>query len=165
MARVAALMDEWGRASGISEGERARWRAAGNLHDILRDAPFDALRPRVPAVCHDLPGPMLHAPAAAERLRSEGVDDGELLMAVANHPLGNPHFGPLGRALYTADFLEPGRTYRGAWLDTQRNRMPNEPDEVLKEVVRARIGYALERGRSVPLQTVDFWNAVVGGRR
>ncbi|HSH45815.1 MAG TPA: HD domain-containing protein, partial [Longimicrobiales bacterium] len=36
--RVAGLMDTWAEALGLEAAERGRWRAAGILHDSLRDA-------------------------------------------------------------------------------------------------------------------------------
>ncbi len=109
MERVADLLGSWAEELGLAEAEGRRWRAVGYLHDALRDAPTRELRAGVPPKLADLPGRILHGPAAAERLRVEGVADGELLLAVAYHTLGHPALGTLGRALYAADFLEPGR--------------------------------------------------------
>lgn len=158
MERVSALMDSWADALGVEDDERRRWRAAGHLHDALRDADPDALRARVPPALQGLPGALLHGPAAAERLRIDGVEDGELLKAVAFHTVGSPRFRRLGRALYAADFLEPGRPYRPDWRAELRGRMPDELDAVVREVLRARIGHRLERGDPVLAPTMDFWN-------
>lgn len=163
-ARVAALMGSWAEGLGLPENERTRWRAAGWLHDALRDADPVALRELVPPTARDLPDPLLHGPAAAARLRAEGIDDVELLDAIAYHTVGHPGFGRLGRALYVADFLEPGRTFDPVWTASLRARMPEAFDAVLIEVAAARLGHQLARHRVLRQESIDFWNTLVGGR-
>lgn len=154
MGRVAALLREWATALGLPDHEVARWAAAGWLHDALRDAAPDELRPVVPPEFRELPGKLLHGPAAAERLKGDA--DGELLDAVRCHTLGCPRFGMLGRALYLADFLEPGRTFSPEWTESLRRRMPREMDAVLREVVEARIGHVMRNGGTVHPETKAF---------
>ena len=161
MERVARLLDEWAADLELSEGERRRWRAAGLAHDLLRDADPEELRGHLPPTLARLPGPILHGPAAAERLRIDGVEDGELLTAVAFHTVGDARFGRLGRALYAADFLEPGRTFLPEWREARRARMPGELDSVVREIAGARIGNLIERGSPVLPRTLTFWNTIV----
>lgn len=151
VARVAALMGEWAEALGLPEEERTRWLAAGWLHDVLREAPPEELRPVVPEAFRGLPGKLLHGPAAAERLAAEA--DPELLDAIRYHTLGSPRFGRLGRALYLADFLEPGRRYEPEWTASLRARMPAEMDAVMREVVRARVRHVTESGSTLHPET------------
>ncbi|MBW3569640.1 MAG: HD domain-containing protein [Gemmatimonadetes bacterium] len=160
IGRVAALLDEWARALGLSEPERTRWVAAGWLHDVLREAPPDELRPRVPPEFRDLPGKLLHGPAAAERLA--GQADPELLDAIRYHTLGSARFGRLGRALYLADFLEPGRRYEAEWTAALRARMPHDMDAVMREVVDARVRHVTESGSTLHPQTRALHEQVKG---
>ena len=162
IARVAALMRQWAVALGLPERDVARWTAAATLHDALRDADPDVLRPQVPEAFRALPGKLLHGPAAAERLA--GLADDEVLGAVRCHTLGSPRFGALGRALYLADFLEPGRTFSPAWTESLRRRMPHEMDAVLREVVEARIGHVSGSGSTVHPETLAFRAQVEEGR-
>lgn len=165
MGRVAALLESWSAQLGLAADERTRWRAAGHLHDALRDERPAVLRDRVEPKLRDLDGSLLHGPAAASMLWSDGVTDGELLKAVAYHTMGDPTLGRMGRALYAADFLEPGRSFRSEWRAALRARMPEHWDQVLREIVAARLGHRLEtRGRILP-RTVAFWNAIVAGSR
>lgn len=161
MARVAEVMDDWGRQLGLGPGERRRWRATAMLHDALRDADPETLRRWVPDSLSDLPGGMLHGPAAAERLADEGVEDEPLLLAVRWHTTGHPGFDPLGRALYLADFAEPGRNRDAERLGRLRARVPMEMDAVLVEVAADRIGRTLAGAHRLRHQTVDFWNSLV----
>ena len=151
IGRVAALLGEWAAALGLPEDERTRWLAAGWLHDALREADPEELRPRVPEEFRTLPGKLLHGPAAAERLA--GQADEELLDAIRYHTLGSARFGRLGRALYLADFLEPGRRYEPEWTAALRARMPHEMDAVLREVVRARVRHVEESGSTLHPET------------
>lgn len=160
MARVADLLGAWAEARGMSEADRIRWRSVGFLHDVLRDEDPDRLRSLVPPVVADLPPSILHGPAGAERLRVDGVLDGPILRAVAWHTAGDPDFDTLGRALYAADFLEPGRVFEAEWRAELRARMPDALDDVVQEIVRARIQHLLAGGRSVLPRTLAFWNAL-----
>jgi len=161
--RVVALVDAWAVQLGVDDVDRRRWRAAAWLHDALRDAAPIGLRLLVPEWARDLPDPLLHGPAAAARLAADGVDDQEVLDAVAYHTIGHPSLGRLGRAVYLADFLEPGRTFEPEWRASLRARMPDAFDEVLREVVAARIAHLLQTGRRIRPETVAFWNAIAGG--
>ena len=158
MTRVSELLKAWAEALSLAPEQVTRWRAAGHLHDVLRDADAGTLRPRVPPVLRTLPPALLHGPAAAERLRVEGVEDGALLHAIAFHTVGSPDFRRVGRALYAADFLEPGRPYLPDWRAGLRGRMPDELDAVTREIVGARIRHRLDAGEPVLPRTLDFWN-------
>jgi 2-amino-4-hydroxy-6-hydroxymethyldihydropteridine diphosphokinase len=89
-----------------------------------------------------------------------GDGDAELAEAVRYHTLGHPALGQLGRALYLADFLEPGRDFEEEWRAELRARMPEDLDGVLREVVRARIQNLLSADRPVRAETVAFWNSL-----
>jgi len=164
MARVAAVMGSWALEMGLSEPEQARWRAAGLLHDALRDEDPDVLRDRLPVTDRALPGPLLHGPAVAERLRIAGVLDGELLLAVASHTTGEPRLGTMGRALYAADFLEPGRAWAAEWAAV-RDGIPSALADGVFRVAQARTEHRIRKeGRLLP-RSVAFWNRLVEERR
>lgn len=158
MQRVADLLAAWSDEAGLDADECRRWRAMGHLHDACKDAPAPLLRRWLGDEAAGIPDRVLHGPAAAHRLREEGVDDVELLRAVAWHTLGHPELGRAGMALYSADFLEPGRQLRDAWRAGLRERMPAELATVTREILRARIEHRLERNRAVHQLTLAFWN-------
>lgn len=160
--RVAALLESWAERAGLDAAERERWVAAGRLHDALRDADPERLRGEVPPELRDLAPPLLHGPAVAARLRGEA--DPEFLTAVGYHTLGHPDFGRLGKALYLADFLEPGRDFEIEWRGSLRERMPHEIEEITVEVLAARIGHLVRGRKPMRPETAAFWSALVGGR-
>jgi len=162
MARVSALLGEWADALELPSDERLRWVSLGYLHDALRDADPESLRELVPTELAGLPDRLLHGPAAAERLRREGVQDPEFLHAAAFHTLGHPGLRRLGRALYLADFLDPGRDFLNEWRSELRNRVPSDLDGVTFEVAQARIQNLVKRRLALRPETVGFWNDLVG---
>ena len=162
--RVAGLLEDWAVAVGLPAEERTKWVAAGYLHDALKEKSEAELRELLASEDRVLPEPLLHGPAVAEQLRREGVDDEELLLALAYHTLGHPDLGKTGCALYAADFLEPGRDLENEWRASLRARMPGEIADVVKEIVSARIVHLLERGRPVRWETVGFWNRMAEGQ-
>ena len=163
MARVARLLERWGLQLGLAKDQVARWRAAGHLHDALRDAPPERLAVILPRRLRHLPPRAYHGPAATELLRRGGVRDRELLHAIRWHTLGSRKFGMLGKALCAADALEPGRPRRREWRKELRSRFPSEVDEVLTEILRHRIDYLLQARQSVHPRTLGFWNSLVNG--
>ena len=78
------------------------------------------------------------------------------MRAVAFHTLGHPGLDTAGVALYAADFLEPGRAVRADWRASLRGRMPDELDDVVLEVARARTEHLRGIGGSVRPETAAF---------
>ena len=162
--RVAGLLDDWAVAGSLPPEERTRWIAAGYLHDAVKEKPAEELRALLSGEDRALPEPLLHGPAVAELMRRGGVDDGELLLALAQHTLGHPDLGRTGWALYAADFLEPGRDLANEWRAGLRARMPGEMTEVVKEILVARIVRLLENHNPVRWETMAFWNRMAEGQ-
>ncbi len=149
--RVAALVDAWATALDVSPAEHARWVRAAWLHDALRDAPEGG------------GGELEHGPRCAERLAREGERDQGVLDAVRFHSLGYAGWDDVGRMLYLADHLEPGRSHDRAARARLRDRMPVERAAVLREVARRRIVRNLQSGWPLAAETVAFWNALASG--
>jgi HD superfamily phosphohydrolase YqeK len=164
MERVAELLGDWAAGLKLSPAEQRRWRAAGLLHDALRDHPPEELRHLVPENLRTVGGKLLHGPAAAERLRADGVADEPLLLAISFHSIGHPDLDELGRALFIADYIEPGRRYDPAKLAVLRARMPASRTEVLLEVLQTRMARLLGDGRPIRSETAAFWNRLNAAR-
>lgn len=158
-ASVAALLERWALELGLPERDRVRWVAAGWLHDALRDADAGTLE----AESAEYPSGVRHGPAAAARLERSGVDDEELLEAVRYHSLGRAGLGRLGRFLYLADYLEPGRSFESVKNAALRARLPGDHEAVLRLVCASRIADTLNRGFPLRPETVDFWNELTAG--
>ena len=146
--RVVEVLDEWADEMGVSPRERARWLKAAWLHDALRDA--------------RLPSGTSHGVAAADRARQEGESDNGVLDAVRYHSLGYARWEEVGKMLFLADFLEPGRRGDRKQRSKMMKRVPRSRDGVLVEVVAWQMRDRLRAGRPIHPLTVEFWNSLTG---
>jgi len=146
--RVAAVLTQWADALRVSQTEKDRWLRAAWLHDALRDAP--------------LPDPLAHGPAAADRAAADGERDRGVLDAVRYHTVGHAGWDDVGRMLYLADFLDPGRDFDPDGRRALAARVPADRNAVLREVARRRIEWVVRSGWPLHPDTVAFWNDLVG---
>jgi len=157
IVRVTTLLAEWAEVMRVPSKERAAWLDAGVFHDALKDASDDELYALVGNVTYE--PQMIHGPAAAAYLEQHGERRQSVLDAVRYHTVGYLDWDRTGRALYMADFLEPGRKF------SQRDRaflaaqVPHDFDGVFRQVVRARLEWSLHEGYSLFPETVALWNA------
>src|SRR5918996_1930290 len=138
--RVAALLAEWGTAVRAPDAERRRWLKAAYLHDALRDAPLGSA--------------LAHGPAAADRAAADGETDRGVLDAARYHTVGYAGWDDVGRMLYLADYLEPGREFDRVGRAAMARRVPQERDAVLREVAARRIEWGIRCGWALPPETV-----------
>jgi HD superfamily phosphohydrolase YqeK len=157
--RVTAMLDEWAAKLSLAADEAIAWHDAGRLHDALRDAPEDVLR-EMGGDSPEYPIEMLHGPAAAEQLARDGERRTELLDAVRYHTVGSAEWGRLGRALYMADYLEPGRKFSRADRAYLAAQAPYDFDATFRQVVRARLEWSLREGMRLYPEAVVLWNSV-----
>ncbi|HSJ63851.1 MAG TPA: hypothetical protein VK922_08080 [Gemmatimonadaceae bacterium] len=158
IARVTALLDAWARAMALPPDEARDWHDAGRWHDALRDADPASLAALAPD--GDLPPKARHGPAAAERLRRDGERREDVLQAIAWHTLGDASWARTGRALYMADYLEPGRGFEREQRAVLAAAVPTDFDGTFREVVRHRLIWALKQGHGLHPRSVALWNAV-----
>ena len=156
--RVARLVLDWAEEMGVPDSERNRWLRAVWLHDALRDAPAEELEKWAPTS----PGPpaIRHGPASAARAKADGETDRGVLDAVRYHSMGLAEWDMVGRVLYCADFLEPGRSFDQSGRADLAARFPRDPTGVLREVARARVARLVQSGWPLPDPTVRFWNSL-----
>jgi HD superfamily phosphohydrolase YqeK len=143
---------------GVSGVERNRWLRAVWLHDALRDAPEEELR----RWASSSPGPsgLRHGPASAARAKAEGETDRGVLDAVRYHSVGLAEWDMVGRILYCADYLEPGRPAEREQRAELASRLPADPAGVVREVARLRLSRLVSSGWPIPEPTVRFWNSL-----
>jgi len=158
IARVTALLDHWAEKLKLDAAEAQAWHDVGRFHDALRDAPEAELR-RL-AAGHDLPLDVLHGPAAATHLVSLGESRKDVLDAVRWHTVGYADWGRAGRALYMADFLEPGRGFMKSDRAFLAEHLPHDFDGVFRSVVKMRLEWTLREGKALFPEAVGLWNSV-----
>ncbi len=163
IARVTALLATWGREMSLSASEIKAWHDAGRWHDALRDAPESELRGMVKGTAfEDSPAGVLHGPAAALMLEREGEARPGVLMAVRWHTVGNVEWDRTGRALFMADFLEPGRGFMKTDRAFLASLLPRDFDGVFRQVVAMRLVWTLREGKPLFPESAALWNSVCG---
>lgn len=156
--RVTALLDRWATQLHLSPEEAQAWHDVGRWHDVLRDASTETLRTL--SGDPDRPVETLHGPAAAARFAREGESRTEVLDAIRFHTVGHAEWDRTGRALYMADFLEPGRHFARADRAFLADHLVYDFEGVFRQVVRMRIEWTVREGRSLFPETVALWNQV-----
>src|SRR5262249_5267206 len=125
----------------------------------LRDLPASELEALVSG---QWPSPvLLHGPAAAVVAERNGEIDQGVLAAVKYHTVGFAGWDEVGRMLYLADYLEPGRRTHSDRQRAMAARGPGDPQGVLREVAGERVGWTVAFGRPLLAETVDFWNSLI----
>jgi HD superfamily phosphohydrolase YqeK len=151
IARVTSLLDHWASAAQLPPHEAQAWHDAGRWHDALRDAPVEALRTVGEPL--GLPPEAWHGPAAAARLAEDGESRDDVLDAIRWHTVGHAGWSPVGRALYCADHLEPGRVDADGQRARLALRFADDPAAVFRAVVSARVDRARARGLALDGRT------------
>ena len=152
--RVTALLDAWSATMALSTAEQQAWHDAGRWHDALRDAPLESVRAIGEPL--DLPAEAWHGPAAAARLRDEGESRASVLEAIRWHTVGSAAWDATGRALYCADFLEPGRRVAAARRAALAAAFPGDPEATLNAVAQLRQQWAARAGHAPHPSTSSF---------
>ena len=113
--RVAATAQRLCRRHGL---DRALGQLAGLGHDLAREWPAARLLSAAqeagwqPSELERETPLLLHGPVAAAVLTNRfHVRNPDVLESVRHHTLGRAGLSPLARALFVADYVEPGRTY------------------------------------------------------
>ncbi|MEK6598273.1 MAG: hypothetical protein AABY91_08070, partial [Gemmatimonadota bacterium] len=89
-----------------------------------------------------------------------GVGDRGVLAAIQHHSTGCAEWDPVGRMLYCADFLEPGRSFDREERAAMLGRFPEDPDGVLREVAIRRMTHLIREGWPLTEAGRRFWNTV-----
>jgi len=156
-ARVAR---ELAPRMGVDPGRA--W-VAGLVHDIARDLPpaeLLSLAGRfgifVDTVEREAPE-LLHGPVGAELARREmGVEDPEILEAVARHTVGGAGMRPLSLLLYLADFIEPNRHFPG--VEEVREMAGRDPELAALWTMEKTIAYLFREGLPAHPTTLEGRN-------
>lgn len=159
--RVATLIAQWADDLSAPASERNRWLRAAWLHDALRDAPAAELEALTPGSSG--PVALRHGPASAALAKAHGETDRGVLDAVRYHSVGLAEWDMVGRVLYCADYLEPGRSHDAEARAELARRFPADTHGVVAEVARRRLGRLLAQDWPIPEPTWRFWNQLAAG--
>ena len=142
----------------LTPDEANAWIDVGTWHDALREAPEGELREITGD--HTSPLGLLHGPAVALRLEADGEKRRNVLDAIRYHTVGSAHWDRTGKALYMADYLEPGRKFLAEDRGFLASQVPHNFDGVFRQVVRFRLEWSVREGNHIFPETVALWNSL-----
>ena len=129
---------------------------AAGTHDLFRSEPdfaqiSTAEKYGIPIGDIEMKTPMLlHGANAAAWLENEaGLTDNRVLEAVRWHTFGWPEIDDIGKILYLADKLEPGKVTADPSLAVIRNMADIHPDKALLALLQKRVEAQLSKALEV----------------
>lgn len=153
---VAKTAERLARRFGACPGQA---RLAGLLHDCAREyakrellqiasargLSLTALERAAPV--------LLHAPVGALRAREiYGIEDAQVLRAIALHTTGGAGMTQLDKIIYLADMIEPSRDYPG--VAALRREAEVNLDKAVFAALGQSLAYMLRRGELIHPDTV-----------
>lgn len=151
--RVASYAEELARCYGYGHRLQRLCYLAGISHDMCKEKPIGFLlrtvrtdgQPVTPDEAAN--SELLHGRAAAVLLQEHyGIHKKSLLNAVRYHTSASTKFDALGRIIYIADKIEPGRKN----CDYLREKVEQLTlDELFLEVLKEVIGFVESKGKKV----------------
>lgn len=96
---------------------------------------------------------VLHAKLGAWMARERyGIQDGEILSAIACHTTGKPDMSLLDKILYVADYIEVRRD-KASNLDEMRRLAFEDIDEALYQIIKSSLEYLNSKGKALDPMT------------
>lgn len=171
-ARLAHSVSMAGTAAELARrygADAERAALAGLVHDAARCFAAGRLLKMagefgivVSSLEKHAPVALLHGPVAAAWLPGQtGLDDAEILHAVAVHTTGCPRMTLLDRIIYLADYIEPGRQYPGSLR--ARAAASESLDAALRIAFDESLNYLLATGEPIHPLTVEARNDLLLG--
>jgi len=139
------------------EGDKAY--LAGLIHDVYRDVQGETLLGMArsigiaPTEVERLVPMLLHAKVAAKQAKRQfGIQDAEIIQAVARHTTASPGMTRLDMVVYLADLVEPGRQYDG--LDEIRKLSRTSLEEAFLLALDQTVIYLVRTGSLIHEDTI-----------
>ncbi|MEW5919992.1 MAG: bis(5'-nucleosyl)-tetraphosphatase (symmetrical) YqeK [Bacillota bacterium] len=105
---------------------------------------------------------LLHAPVGAWLLEHElGLQDREMLDAVRHHTTGAAEMSMLSRIVYLADFIEPGRRFKGVKEVRELAFSRKQLEKALLTAVEMTIHNVMQKGKLLHEASIDFRNSLI----
>lgn len=144
-AAFAGLIHDYGKLFSHEELLRLAWEHELMQHPIMLQEPA-----------------LLHAPVGAWLLeRDLGLRDREVLEAVSQHTTGAAKMSMLSRIVYLADFIEPGRRFKGVEEVRELAFACKQLEKALLAAVEMTILHVFQRGKMLHKASVEFRNSLI----
>jgi predicted HD superfamily hydrolase involved in NAD metabolism len=159
--------------AGIYRCDREKAEAAGLLHDVARDMPLETMQSIVTmqqptsgqyeTLPHEAvfyrPG-LLHAYAGRVIAQQDfGIQDEDILRSIELHTTGGERMTVLNKVIFVADYIEPGRSFRG--VEKARKIARSSLDEAVLYIYRATMGKLVSKGVYICINTLLGYNEQV----
>ncbi len=139
---------------------------AGLLHDFCKYWEKSKMRgimerePSIPADLLDYDKELWHAPVGAIVARQElGIEDQEVLDAIAYHTSGRPGMSRLEKILWLADYIEPGRQFPG--VEEIRELAEQHLDFALAQALGNTISFLVKQKKRIYPLTLQTYNDII----
>lgn len=150
----------------IHEADRQAAIVAGLLHDYAKNLSpeelrYEAQRLNVPLddVVHRHMM-LAHGPVGAAMIeRDLGIEDKDILNAVHYHTFGRPDMSRLEKIIYLADFIEPGRRFKG--VEELRRIAKENLDKAVLLAMESSLAYLIGSDRLMHPNTLLARNALI----
>ncbi len=140
-------------------------RIASLLHDVARDMPLDEMQEILrksgshTEISEEIfqSHQLLHARAGKEIARKQfGISDADVLRSIELHTTGGKSMSVLDKVLFVADYIEPGRIFRGA--EEGRKLAFQDLDKAVLYIFKSLIGELLKSELFICKSTLEGYN-------
>ncbi|MFR6258731.1 MAG: bis(5'-nucleosyl)-tetraphosphatase (symmetrical) YqeK [Anaerovoracaceae bacterium] len=152
------VADEAKKLASLYGADVQKAELASLFHDMFRSAPVETLNKYVtklglPNKFIDNPN-LSHGKIAAEIMKDKfGIEDEELIDAVAYHTTGRAGMSLLEKIIFLADAIEPGRDYPG--VEETRKLAYIDLDRACMDVMNRSIEFIKSKGDKLDKDTVN----------
>ncbi|GAE33336.1 bis(5'-nucleosyl)-tetraphosphatase (symmetrical) YqeK [Halalkalibacter akibai] len=107
---------------------------------------------------------LLHAPCGAYYVENEvGIKDQEILDAIRYHTTGKPHMTVLEKVVFLADYIEPGRHFKG--IETVREIAEHDLDKAIIEALKNTMNFLMKQNQLVFPETIATYNQLINDKK
>jgi predicted HD superfamily hydrolase involved in NAD metabolism len=101
-----------------------------------------------------------HAPVGAYLVKKEaGIQDAEILDAIAYHTSGRVGMSLLDKVVYLADYIEPGRSFPG--VEEVRQTAKQNLDHAVIQALRNTVVFLMKRNQAIYPDTFKTYNDLI----
>ncbi|KHD35136.1 phosphohydrolase [Clostridium acetobutylicum] len=160
------VMDTAVRLAGIYNEDTEKARIAGLVHDCAKKLPGE----KIIEICtnegyelgdEDIRNSYLLHGLAGRILAKKiiGIDDEDVLNAIEFHTTGRPNMSLLEKIIYIADYIEPGREFKG--VDELRKAADEDLNKALLMSFDNTIKFVIDKGGFLHHNTIEARNYLI----
>lgn len=150
----------------IYNGDIEKAKIAALVHDCAKNMNDQQLikiskehNLNINEICKQSPQ-LLHGPVGAIIAKETmGIEDKDILNAVAYHTTGRKNMSLLEMIIYIADYIEPNRTFPG--IDSLRRLAYEDLELALLKSFDNTIKFVIDRGELLHLDTIESRNYIL----